>query len=574
MANNPPAPAFRQALPVLPTIEEMVAHLDRAIAGQDRPKRDLATAVYNHYMLLALNRREEAQGREPGAAPRQNLLLIGPTGSGKSYMVRTLAMMLGVPFVDVAATAFTKTGYVGDKVVSIVRQLYIEARGVRARAERGIVFIDEIDKIRRSSGTDNDVNGEGVQQALLTLLDGREYNLNSETEPLELDVSKVLFVCAGAFEGLGRIVAERLVGDYAGLVPPDDPSDADTLPTPDLSGIPDDIRELALELGRGDRADNARLQRCLDRWETRDLVQYGLIPEFIGRFSAISALAPLGRDEVIRLIAGVADAPLVQQQAHFALHGIELVFEPSALEALAENAIRLRIGARGIQRAVLRALDAVDYRLPELARSGVRRIIYRREHIHGGADPILERGPLPPKEALPSDGLREGALAAGPLASAATTNTPPERFITDTGGLSDADVRMRLEELRAWLSVKRPSGDALVWWEALQASLKDDPRRLLRLYEELIIRGTAPTTLYRESTSAPTVPWTSLLDSIDFDIVIKWHSDSAANRENPMIPAPPRPPTHHDDPILALRFPELVEPPANDADEEDEEQQS
>jgi ATP-dependent Clp protease ATP-binding subunit ClpX len=504
---------------ILPTIPQMIGHLDRFVAGQQRPKRDLATAVYNHYMLLALNRRDEMAGLGAGMPPRQNLLLIGPTGSGKSHMVRTLAEYLDLPFVEVTATSLSKQGYVGDSVGSIVDKLYEASGFMRARAERGIIFIDEIDKIRANPGVVNDVGGGGVQEALLTLIEGREFNFGRPDMPITVDVSKVLFICAGAFAGLPKIIARRLSGEMiewfrdndADQLEGRDPDELiNGLQNSEMPPIPEDVE-----------------QDLLDRWETRDLQTYGLIPEFVGRFSAISALRKLRKADLIQLIAGIESAPLAQQKAHFALHGIELVFEQSALEALAEIVLKLKIGARGIRRAVLKALDAVDYRLPELARSGVTRIIYRREHIHGNREPVMERGTAPSKD-LTVDALRSNAFgdAVATLRPKSLKRVAPIRVVSDTTGWNDKEVADRLQEVTSLLHALGVCTAHSQWWIAQLKEHRNNQRRLLRVAEEMLVRGMRICEMANRLESDARYTMEGVLMHRDFDQLRQWSPTS------------------------------------------------
>ena len=318
-------------LPQLPTPQEMIAHLDRFVHGQERAKRDLSVAVYNHFLGARYSEHPDAQF---GDFERQHILLLGPTGCGKTYLVRCLAEYLGVPLSAATATAFSEVGYVGDHVDSLISNLLMLTNGDVPQAQRGIVFLDEIDKIKRSSGSSRDVSGEGVQSALLTLLDGRETTLKWADKPVVIDVSKILFICTGAFVGLDQVIDRRIQQSsglgFASLLKPRPPSKQDD----PLAAV-----------------------------ETGDLVEFGMIPEFIGRFSTVTALHQLSRQDLISILTNAEGSTISKQQIFCRLHGIDLLFEPSALEAIADQALALGTGARGLRRSVLRTLDPIDYRL-------------------------------------------------------------------------------------------------------------------------------------------------------------------------------------------------------------------
>jgi len=379
----------------LPTPLELVSALDHTIVGQERAKRDIATAVYNHY--ISVRRRESAAGVASRSDP-QHLLLFGPTGSGKSTIVRTVASILGVPFASVSATNLVRTGYHGDDVTTILQRLLVAAGGSLGRAQRGIVFIDEIDKIRRTEQSALDVAGEGVQNALLRMLDGGVVSFEGRPDSEDaLDVSRILFVAAGSFVDLAPIVRARLndawrdgawISSTGGWGSPEE--------------FPDD--EIACHA------------------ETADLVAFGLTPEFIGRFSTVTALRQLSEQELLVALDHLDGSALAEQRRLYAAHGISLEFDDEALQAIAHEAFRLGTGARGLHRAVLRILDPVDWRIAGLAADDVTRIRFRAKDGAVDPEPEFTRTPGAAAGRLAElAALREEALA--PLKPPATVST-------------------------------------------------------------------------------------------------------------------------------------------------------
>jgi ATP-dependent Clp protease ATP-binding subunit ClpX len=317
----------------IPTAPELVAHLDRHVVGQRRAKRRLAMAVYRHYLGLRL--KSLAQARD--GLGRQHQLLLGPTGVGKSLLVRSLTHVLGVPTAFVSAPSLVETGYVGTPVEAAFSTLLERAQGDAMLAEHGIVFLDEFDKLRRAREVGRDVSGEGVQNGLLTLLDGRPVRVRYRDREVTLDSSQVLFLCTGAFTGLTRIVRERLSRAEAGL---------------------------------GFRG-RARSRRDLDAPELlvqvtpEDLERFGFIPELVGRFAGIVALDPLSREELDRVLADLSNSPLQLQGRMFELHGVRLEVPADARAAIVDRRWR-RAGraraapdrGRSVQRAQFRLPDA------------------------------------------------------------------------------------------------------------------------------------------------------------------------------------------------------------------------
>lgn len=438
---------------LLPTPGEMVSHLDRFIRGQARAKRDLAVAVYNHYLAHALRERE---GEDLG---RHHVLLIGPTGVGKSYLVKTLGDFLGVPVGFSSATSLAEAGYRGNSVETVVRSVLDRAGGDARKAERGIVFLDEIDKIRRGETGMRDVSGEGVQNALLTLLDGRVSEGEDGARHPGVDSGKLLFVCTGAFVGLEEIVKERLGRGRSSM------------------GFH--------TVGGGPSGQQA----VLDEAQTVDLVEYGMIPEFIGRFATLSVLHSLSFAD-LRAIAGAETerSPLARQQRLARVHGIDLVLTDEALDAIAREAEALGTGARGLHRLIGKALDGVDFRWPELAAEGVTRVVIDKAAALGRGEPTLEKGDrLHPRvdETLRRECLE--AIPTGPEKLARPSPPPDDRI--DASRLSEESIWQRIAEIKKRLRWDASSPNALAWWALFEDLNRSNAPMVLRLCEELLARN-------------------------------------------------------------------------------------
>jgi ATP-dependent Clp protease ATP-binding subunit ClpX len=473
----------------LPSPLEIIAELDRFIIGQERAKRDLATAVYNHYLSVRI--RESNPERYLPGDP-QHVILLGPTGSGKSFLLRTLSSILGVPFVAVPATSFVRTGYHGDDVKTMLQRLFVAAGRDLSRAQRGIIFIDEIDKIRRSNDGGLDVGGEGLQQTLLGLLDGDlvEFDCGSDVKA-HLDVSRLLFVAAGSFVKLAPIVRKRLERDS-----PDGTWISSSGDWGDLGSFPDDeIAALA---------------------ETEDLVEFGLIPELIARFSTVTALRALTLDEMTYALTEKEGSPLHEQRKFFAAHGIDLVFEDDALRAIATQSKSLGTGARGLHRAILRALDPVDYRISELVEQGATRVVFRAEHIEKGTDPHIEyaKDRLNPKRDE-VDALRSGSLVAAalPKGVSSMTLTAPTRIRTleEISALPEAELDAELKRLQlAFRLADAPSGFGGTW-QAFESAMANRKAELVLVLEELAARGINATELHRTFEHVEEYPMRALI---------------------------------------------------------------
>jgi ATP-dependent Clp protease ATP-binding subunit ClpX len=338
------------------------SELDASVVGQEHAKRVLSVAVYNHYKRLA-----HASHPDGIELPKSNILLLGPTGSGKTLLAQTLARIVDVPFAMADATTLTETGYIGQDVDSILLRL-LEAAGKDVeRAECGIVFIDEIDKIGRRSdgaspdgGSDRDIGGEGVQQALLRMLQGARLSVpltgerhRSMPASLEVDTTDILFICAGAFSGLEAIIAARKRSRMAGF------------------GAP--IGAL------GPRTTATILREAGDD----DLLAFGLIPELVGRLPVIATLDALGEEALIEILTAPRNALVRQYQHLFAMDDVELEFTADALKAVAAAALRQGTGARGLRSILERVLLDAMYDLPD--REDVRKIVIHGEAIGGAA---------------------------------------------------------------------------------------------------------------------------------------------------------------------------------------------
>jgi ATP-dependent Clp protease ATP-binding subunit ClpX len=340
------------------TPAELVHKLDALVIGQREAKQQLAMAVYRHYLGLRLRQQGGAAGQDLGP---QHQLLLGPTGVGKSHLVKSIAALLGVPTAFTACTSLVETGYVGTPVESVFFSLLDRADGDPRLAECGIVFLDEFDKLRRAPDVGRDVSGEGVQNGLLTLMDGRPVRLRYRDREVTLDSAKVLFLCTGAFSGLVPIVRRRLARDHA-----------------------------ALGFTGGSRArDDAGNAEWLARATPEDLIEFGIIPELVGRFAGIVALHALTHADLERVLSDAQHSPLRAKERLFELHGIRLEVAADVRHVLVERAVAQGLGARALHRVVAEAFADLEFQLPRLAAQGVGAVRMTLAAVDGNGTPIL-----------------------------------------------------------------------------------------------------------------------------------------------------------------------------------------